>query len=89
MAWRADRAARTQVHQSGEVGRCFCLTCSALMMFDLALCLMMSAPLELQQTSRVPPLGKRSIADTATFFEAQSARTSCSLMASCIALLIS
>jgi hypothetical protein len=49
----------------------------------------MSAPLELQHTNRVPPRGKRSIAETATFFEAQSARTSFSLMASCIALLIS
>jgi len=49
---------------------------------------MMFAPLELQQTSLVPPPGKRSMAETATFFEAHNASTSCSLMASCIALLI-
>ena len=76
-------------HQSGDVGRCFSRICSAMIIFDLAFRRTMSAPLELRQTSRVPPPGKRSMADTATFFEAHNARTSCSLMASCIALLIS
>lgn len=76
-------------HQKGVAGRYFSLAFSTRMSFDLAFCLMISAPLALLQTSRTPPPGSDSMADMVTFAFAQRSSAWRSLIASCIARLMS
>lgn len=91
--WRSSRQSEIRVsgelaYHSGDAGRWLCLACSTTISFDLAFCLTSSAPLPLLHTNRVPPPGRLSMAETLTLCEAHRATTSCSLIASCIALLI-
>lgn len=83
------RVAAGLPHQKGVAGRCFSLAFSTRMSFDFAFCLTISAPLALLQTSRTPPPGSDSMADTVTFALAQRSCAWRSFIASCIARLMS